>query len=65
MDESSNNREDLSEVSNALQDQIEAQLLLGFDETASEDELRKIMADMYEDWGEYQIEKTFEFRNAG
>ncbi|KAG7637394.1 PX domain-containing protein EREL2 [Arabidopsis thaliana] len=49
MDESSNNREDLSEVSNALQDQIEAQLLLGFDETASEDELRKIMADMYED----------------
>ncbi|CAD5319470.1 unnamed protein product [Arabidopsis thaliana] len=48
MDESSNNREDLSEVSNALQDQIEAQLLLGFDETASEDELRKIMADIEE-----------------
>jgi hypothetical protein len=28
---------------------FQAQLLLGFDETASEDELRKIMADMYED----------------
>ncbi|KAG7572176.1 Phox homologous domain [Arabidopsis suecica] len=47
MGEQCNLREDLSEVSNALQGQIEVQLLLGFDETASEDELKKIMADIY------------------